>query len=643
MILQGYQSMTHNPSIRPIAGADDDFSYNPNQLARKRDKTTQQSHDLLGDHDSTSSTTPTYTLHSHPPESMSEPAISTFCALPQRHIEWAQQSSYGNEPGADDRSMLISVVATKELMDKCATKESMNESTDSVEYGLQVLKIRRLKEHCQPVYVPLMAKANLQAHDDVLFSLMDKAQKFLASNRQVMLTLGDSGAGKSTFNRHLEHYLWANYNQGDPIPLFINLPTIRKPQNDMIAKQLRIYGFTDDQIMEMKQYREFILICDGYDESQLVVNLHKTNRLNQRNEWRSKMIISCRTQFLGAVYRDRFMPQPSDHYQTSRHDLFQEAVITPFSKEQVHTYVACYVRLEPRPWVTADYMRMLITIPNLMDLVKNPFLLTLALEALPGVIKDQQELSAIRITRVQLYDHFVDQWLGANMRRLQNSVLDKNDREVLAELVEMGFISLGIDYATRLARAIFDNQDGNPVIQYVHFSDKDSWRAEFFGPQPEARLLRDSSLLTRTGSQYRFIHRSILEYFFSRAMYNPDSPRSHNELSPPPNECSPRVKLFDAKGPLFKLSLISEHSVIQFLCERVKQSSYFKQGLFAVVEQSKADLSATLAATNAITILVRAGVQMNGTDFRGVKIPGADLSGGLFDSAHFQGADLRGV
>ncbi|KAG0078972.1 hypothetical protein BGZ90_003871 [Linnemannia elongata] len=371
-LYSGYQSMTHNPSKRPISDVDDDFRYNADQLTRKRDKPTQQSHDLVGDHDSTSSTTPTYTLHSHPPESMSEPAVSTYCALPQSHIKWAQQSSYGNEPGADDRSMLISVVATKELMDKYATKESMNESTDSVEYGLQVLKIRRLKEHCQPAYVPLMAKANLQAHDDVLFSLMDKAQKFLASNRQVMLTLGDSGAGKSTFNRQLEHHLWTNYNQGDPIPLFINLPTIRKPQNDMIAKQLRIYGFTDDQIMEMKQYREFILICDGYDESQLVVNLHKTNRLNQLNEWRSKMIISCRTQFLGAVYRDRFMPQPSDHYQTSRHDLFQEAIIAPFSKEQVHTYVACYVPLEPRPWVTADYMRMLITIPNLMDLVKNP-------------------------------------------------------------------------------------------------------------------------------------------------------------------------------------------------------------------------------------------------------------------------------
>ncbi|KAG9070370.1 Minichromosome maintenance domain-containing protein 2 [Linnemannia hyalina] len=47
--------------------------------------------------------------------------------------------------------------------------------------------------------------------------------------------------------------------------------------------------------------------------------------------------------------------------------------------------------------------------------------------------------------------------------------------------------------------------------------------------------------------------------------------------------------------------------------------------------------------TNAITILVRAGVAFHGADLRGIKIPGADLSCGQFDSAQLQGADLTGV
>jgi hypothetical protein len=46
------------------------------------------------------------------------------------------------------------------------------------------------------------------------------------------------------------------------------LPAIDKPEIDMIAKQLRRDEFTEPQIREMKHHRKFILICDGYDESQ---------------------------------------------------------------------------------------------------------------------------------------------------------------------------------------------------------------------------------------------------------------------------------------------------------------------------------------------------------------------------------------
>ncbi|KAG0273947.1 hypothetical protein BGZ96_004583, partial [Linnemannia gamsii] len=77
---------------------------------------------------------------------------------------------------------------------------------------------------------PPMAKANLQAKDDTLFSLMGKVKDFFASDCQVMLILGDSGAGKSTFHRHLEYELWLGYKAGERIPLFINLPALKKPE-----------------------------------------------------------------------------------------------------------------------------------------------------------------------------------------------------------------------------------------------------------------------------------------------------------------------------------------------------------------------------------------------------------------------------
>ncbi|KAF9114588.1 hypothetical protein BGW39_003306, partial [Mortierella sp. 14UC] len=59
--------------------------------------------------------------------------------------------------------------------------------------------------------------------------------------------------------------------------------------------------------------------------------------------------------------------------------------------------------------------------------------------------------------------------------------------------------------------------------------------------------------------------------------------------------------------------------------------------------QSKTDPTAATAATNAITILVRADVRFNGADLRGIRIPGADLSSSQLDSAQLQDADLTDV
>ncbi|KAF9113176.1 hypothetical protein BGW39_003844, partial [Mortierella sp. 14UC] len=164
----------------------------------------------------------------------------------------------------------------------------------------------------------------------------------------------------------------------------------------------------------------------------------------------------------------------------------------------------------------------------------------------------------------------------------------------------------------------------------------------FFGAEPEVKLLRDASPLMRTGNQYRFVHRSVLEYFLSRVIYSPVR-INEEEAHSYDKDDAPIPQPLNANSPLFQRSLLTEPSIVQFLSDRVKLNPAFKQQLCSIIELSKTDDSATMAATNAITILVRAGVTFNGADLQGVKVPGADLSNGQFDSAHFQGADLTGV
>ena len=542
-------------------------------------------------------------------------------------------------------------LATPSLLDRFQNR------TD-VEGSLRLLRKQRTKERGSTVYIPPQGKTSLQVSDDSQFPLMEKVKEFLESDQKVFLLLGESGSGKSTFSRELEHELWQSYkNKTGRIPLHISLAAIDKPEHDMIAKQLRRAEFTEPQIREMKQYRRFILICDGYDESQQTHNLYLSNQLNLPGEWDAQMVISCRSEYLGNDYRDRF--QPGDRNRQSDSSLFQEAVMTPFSLEMVHTYIQQYVSVHQPLWQTNDYKQALELIPNLQDLMKNPFLMTLSLEVLPRIVDPGQHLSTARVTRVALYDHFFQQWLERGKKRLGEKDLTPQARTAFEGLSTEGFALNGIEYLKRLAVAIHKEQGGHPVVEYSRLKDEGSWKDAFFS-QDHKQLLLEASPLTRNGNQYRFVHRSLLDYGLALAIFDP---QDKNKISAPvqaikrrgsagsvlsfefqnESEITSHGQEPDPNTPLVWRNFVDDHSLLQFLEERAQQEPLFREQLLRYIEHSKNDKRWRMAAANAITILVRSGMQFINTDLQGIHIPGADLSYGVFDSVQLQGADLRKV
>ncbi len=97
------------------------------------------------------------------------------------------------------------------------------------------------------------------------------------------------------------------------------------------------------------------------------------------------------------------------------------------------------------------------------------------------------------------------------------------------------------------------------------------------------------------------------------------------------------------KQAFFELvRVVDDPEIFSYLREKIQQEPELKEKLLNWVERSKTEEVQPMAA-NALTLLVKSGVQFNGADLRGVRIPGADLSFGVFDSAQLQGADLRGA
>ncbi|BBE10124.1 NB-ARC domain protein [Mycoavidus cysteinexigens] len=553
-------------------------------------------------------------------------------------------------------NVVLPLSASSSLLDRVQNKPD-------VEVDLRKLRRQRLQERGDTVYISPQAKPSLKASDKTLFDLKAKVNEFLDSTQKVMLLLGDSGSGKSTFNRMLEKDLWRAYTpkKKQSIPLFINLPAIDKPEQDLIPKHLRKVGFTESQIRELKERHQFVLICDGYDESQQTHNLYMSNQLNELGEWQAQMVISCRSEYIGLDYRSRFQPTERNHQAKSA--LFQEAVMAPFSKEKINEYIKQYVAVSRPLWQAKDYKQALEQIPHLQDLVKNPFLLTLSLEVLPRMVDVGQTFSTVRVTRVALYDQFVEQWLERGKKRLEVKTLTELEKKAFESLTDEGFTQNGIIFLKNLSAEIYQEQAGNPVVEYSHFRDQGTWKEKFFGREDDKHLLREANPLTRSGNQFRFIHRSLLEYGVARAIFEPqDGERARKVALTQASSRRGSVSSdwsFDSQAaveaaaaaidqplldsPLWKKSFVNEPSILQFLAERVQQEPLFNEQLHAVIERSKNDKEARKAAANAITILVRAGVQFNGADLQGIQIPGADLNQGVFDSAQLQGADLRKV
>ncbi|KAF9174885.1 Transducin (beta)-like 1 X-linked receptor 1, partial [Mortierella sp. AD010] len=383
------------------------------------------------------------------------------------YIDVVNQQIYSSLLGGMDSSNRRSVIHLMALaavpsLSTAIRQDFYLQNSSNVQVAINKLRRQKLMDEGREPYV--MPRAKRHFNTNKTFDLTLDVQEFLKSDKKVFLLLGDSGAGKSTFIRALETKLWTAYQEdtNKNIPIFVDLPSIVNPEQDLVAKQLRKFDFTEEQIMDLKSQKQITLICDGYDECQQTINLYKSNQLNQPGGWVVQMMISCGTEYIGMDYKNQF--QPIDQKNCRVSNLFQGAVVMPFNKDQIQDYIDQYVSVSKSTttnWSADDYKKALEDIPNLLELVKNPFLLKLAMEVLPQLVDLRKDISS-KITRIVLYDKFVAQWTERSMVRLMRTTLTPRDNEAFKMLTTSGFMDHSINYLKELATKVYYNQGGNP-------------------------------------------------------------------------------------------------------------------------------------------------------------------------------------
>ena len=178
------------------------------------------------------------------------------------------------------------------------------------------------------------------------FDLDQKVREYLQSEDEdswkVLALFGDSGAGKSTFTRKLEHELWQSW-QGfeDRLPLRVSLHLLDDPEYSAIEESLTNMGFSPVEIDVLKEKQRFLFIFDGYDELQGYPNIYESNQLDQ---WNGQALITARTHYFNKFKGNhaRFL-YPQDEQGRPQTDLAKELYLAPFLESSRDRYVRTYL------------------------------------------------------------------------------------------------------------------------------------------------------------------------------------------------------------------------------------------------------------------------------------------------------------
>lgn len=317
------------------------------------------------------------------------------------------------------------------------------------------------------------------------------------SSGQLFMILAESGMGKSTFLVNL-YLTFARKKRFNPLyhsPYSIVLTPFTAPS-------------LEQRLAEVPDKPNTILLLDALDEDALAQKDYKT-RLDGLyalcREFKF-ILITCRTQFFPSESEE---PHRAGYlYGGNDPELkFQKLYLAPFSDKDIRTFLRKrYPLINPLSW--SRYRRAKRMILNIPKLSMRP----LALTFVDALSESRAELRRGK----DLYEAFIQYW--CKREALKPSVREKYGNERSYEVLLYAF-------SMKLANYLFRNRQMNPRLAFVPGEKKFEDSADMLeslggesGPM-SAHEKRSQSLLNRdAGGNYKFAHKSILEYFVAKEM-----------------------------------------------------------------------------------------------------------------------------
>lgn len=311
-----------------------------------------------------------------------------------------------------------------------------------------------------------------------LFEMIDEHLAEDSANRHLLL-LADSGMGKSSF---VLNY----YARNQRLP--------KRKCRRLAVVPLGIPD-ADEYIAKIEQQRETVIFLDAFDEDTKAIKDHRSRLLDLMHACRhfKRVLITCRTQFFASdieIPREtgvaRVGPRKAGEGGTYE---FWKLYLSPLSDAQVDAYLHKRYR-----WSLGRRKQAAALVKKIPLLSVRPMLLAY----IPDLLESGKQIEY----SFQLYEVMIEKWLERESRWVKP--------EDLRQFSERLAVDLHRNKEHRGAERI-------PKAELAQLAN--TWNIPL-----EAWQVSGRSLLNRDGEgNYKFAHRSIMEYLFVKRLIENDA------------------------------------------------------------------------------------------------------------------------
>jgi uncharacterized protein YjbI with pentapeptide repeats len=427
--------------------------------------------------------------------------------------------------------------------------------------------------------------------------------RFLAAaDEAVLILLGDFGAGKTTFTKHLFQVLTGKFFEApdaNRMPIHVNLReypghlNLSSLMTDLLVNQYRSRCPGFSSVERLQREGKLVVIFDAFDEmasrTDYQTTLQNFQALERLIIGKGKIVLTCRTHYFKDQEEVATVYGGTELYKISRQKRYQLAYVEGFQSEQIEAYVRAVCGDE---W--PKYLRQIRETYNLQGLAQRPILLDMITEVLPNLVKKGQAVDS-----ATLYSVYVDFWLKRDDWR---TTLSRDER---------------LRFTTAFAVAIYNTKADvfkwEDVEKAVRTRWPESTKKELEHYQYDIRTCSFIRWEPKTGD-YKFVHQSFMEHFVASRLYE-------------------GIIHGDKQG---LMSRNHTDGVLHFLSE-LKGTEQARETLLRWLRARSSD---TLVR-NAFSVLKKWQPQLNNEGFGGIRLSELTLAGMAFVECKFANCILN--